>query len=117
MVGRALHQPGRQRPGPVYQYPTTIEGVNLYQNSVALTQPMYLQDTKRLRTPYLPYGQILNIGELSGSPAFLDSPGHSLPPAGRGSGARADRGAGARPRHPGAGHDVLPVTLPPDSVT
>ncbi|TMR93997.1 hypothetical protein EJK15_36440 [Nonomuraea basaltis] len=64
-------------PGYVYQYPTTIEGVNLYQNAVALTQPMHLQDTKWLRTPYLPYGQILNIGELSGSSTFLDSPGHT----------------------------------------
>ncbi|GAA4160326.1 Ig-like domain-containing protein [Phytohabitans flavus] len=63
--------------GYAYQYPTTIEGVNLYQNAVALTQPMHLQDTKWLRTPYLPYGQILNIGELSGSSAFLDSPGHT----------------------------------------
>ncbi|BCB91106.1 hypothetical protein Psuf_084190 [Phytohabitans suffuscus] len=51
--------------------------MNLYQNAVALTQPMHLQDTKWLRTPYLPYGQILNIGELSGSSAFLDSPGHT----------------------------------------
>ncbi|MEV1329375.1 PxKF domain-containing protein [Micromonospora costi] len=64
-------------PGYVYQYPTTVEGANLYQNAVALTQPMHLQDTKWLRTPYLPYGQILNIGELSGSSAFLDSPGHT----------------------------------------
>lgn len=64
-------------PGYVYQYPTTVEGSNLYQNAVALTQPMHLQDTKWIRTPYLPYGQILNIGELSGSSAFLDSPGHT----------------------------------------
>ena len=64
-------------PGYVYQYPVTIEGVNLYQNSIVLTQPMHLQDTKWLRTPYLPYGQILNVGELSGSSAFLDSPGHT----------------------------------------
>lgn len=64
-------------PGYVYQYPTTIEGVNLYQNAIVLTQPMHLQDTKWLRTPYLPYGQILNVGELSGSSAFLDSPGHT----------------------------------------
>ena len=64
-------------PGHVYQYPTTVEGSNLYQNSIALTQPMHLQDTKWLRTPYLPYGEILNIGELSGSSAFLDSPGHT----------------------------------------
>ena len=63
--------------GYVYQYPTTIEGVNLYQNSVVLTQPMHLQDTKWIRTPYLAYGQILNMGELSGSSAFLDSPGHT----------------------------------------
>jgi hypothetical protein len=64
-------------PGYVYQYPTTVEGANLYQNAIALTQPMHLQDTKWLRTPYLPYGEILNIGELSGSSAFLDSPGHT----------------------------------------
>ncbi|MBD8080023.1 discoidin domain-containing protein [Cellulosimicrobium arenosum] len=64
-------------PGYVYQYPTTVEGSNLYQNSIALTQPMHLQDTKWMRTPYLGYGQILNIGELSGSSAFLDSPGHT----------------------------------------
>ena len=63
--------------GYVYQYPVTIEGVNLYQNSIVLTQPMHLQDTKWLRTPYLAYGQILNMGELSGSSAFLDSPGHT----------------------------------------
>lgn len=64
-------------PGYVYQYPTTVEGSHLYQNAIALTQPMHLQDTKWLRTPYLPYGEILNIGELSGSSAFLDSPGHT----------------------------------------
>ena len=64
-------------PGYVYQYPTTVEGSNLYQNAVALTQPMHLQDTKWMRNPYLSYGQILNIGELSGSSAFLDSPGHT----------------------------------------
>ncbi|MEV0718886.1 hypothetical protein AB0H87_30285, partial [Asanoa sp. NPDC050611] len=63
--------------GYAYQYPTTVEGANLYQNAVALTQPMHLQDTKWLRNPYLAYGQILNIGELSGSSAFLDSPGHT----------------------------------------
>ncbi len=64
-------------PGYAYQYPTTVEGSNLYQNAVALTQPMHLQDTKWIRNPYLAYGQILNIGELSGSSAFLDSPGHT----------------------------------------
>ena len=64
-------------PGYVYQYPVTIEGVNLYQNAIVLTQPMHLQDTKWIRNPYLAYGQILNLGELSGSSAFLDSPGHS----------------------------------------
>lgn len=64
-------------PGYVYQYPTTVEGSHLYQNAVVLTQPMHLQDTKWLRDPYLAYGQILNVGELSGSSAFLDSPGHT----------------------------------------
>jgi hypothetical protein len=64
-------------PGYVYQYPTTVEGSHLYQNSVVLTQPMHLQDTKWLRDPHLAYGQILNVGELSGGSAFLDSPGHT----------------------------------------
>src|SRR5690625_4253463 len=64
-------------PGYVYQYPSTQEGVNLYQNSIVLTQPMHLQDSKWLRTPYLPYGQIMIVGELSGSSAFLDSPVHT----------------------------------------
>ena len=64
-------------PGYAYQYPTTVEGSNLYQNSVVLTQPMHLQDTKWIRNPYLAYGQILNVGELSGASAFLDSPGHT----------------------------------------
>src|SRR5690606_32131838 len=36
-------------PGYVYQYPTTVEGANLYQNAIVLTQPMHLQDTKWLR--------------------------------------------------------------------
>jgi hypothetical protein len=61
--------------GYVYQFPVTIEGVNLYENAIVLTQPMHLQDTKWMRNPYLAYGQILNVGELSGSSAFLDSPG------------------------------------------
>ncbi|MDR2374198.1 MAG: discoidin domain-containing protein [Bifidobacteriaceae bacterium] len=64
-------------PGYTYQYPVTIEGVNLYQNAIVLTQPMHMQDTKWQRTPYQSYGQLLNVGELSGSSAFLDSPGHS----------------------------------------
>ena len=39
-------------PGYDYQYPVTIEGVLGYNNAIILTQPMHLQDTKWLRSPY-----------------------------------------------------------------
>lgn len=63
-------------PGYDYQYPVTIEGVLGYNNAIALTQPMHLQDTKWLRSAYLPYGQLLSIGNSSQSSAFLDNPGN-----------------------------------------
>lgn len=47
-------------PGYDYQYPVTIEGVLGYNNAIILTQPMHLQDTKWLRSPYLAYGQLLS---------------------------------------------------------
>lgn len=63
-------------PGYDYQYPVTIEGVLGYNNAIALTQPMHLQDTKWMRNAYLPYGQLLSIGNSSQSSAFLDNPGN-----------------------------------------
>jgi len=63
-------------PGYDYQYPVTIEGVLGYNNAIALTQPMHLQDTKWLRSAYLPYGQLLSVGNSSQSSAFLDNPGN-----------------------------------------
>ncbi|HMR50420.1 MAG TPA: discoidin domain-containing protein [Arachnia sp.] len=75
--GERFNSLDANEPGYAYQYPTTVEGSHLYQNAVALTQPMHLQDTKWIRNPYLAYGQIMNIGELSGSSAFLDSSGHT----------------------------------------
>ena len=63
-------------PGYDYQYPVTIEGVLGYNNAIALTQPMHLQDTKWMRSAYLPYGQILSVGNSSQSSAFLDNPGN-----------------------------------------
>ena len=59
-----------------YQYPVTIEGVLGYNNAIILTQPMHLQDTKWLRSPYLAYGQLLSAGNSSQSSAFLDNPGN-----------------------------------------
>lgn len=63
-------------PGYDYQYPVTIEGVLGYNNAIILTQPMHLQDTKWLRSAYLPYGQLLSAGNSSQSSAFLDNPGN-----------------------------------------
>ena len=54
------------------QFPTTNEGSLLYNNAIILTQPMHLQDTKWLRSGYMPYGQIMNAGEISMSSAFID---------------------------------------------
>ena len=63
-------------PGYDYQYPVTFEGVLGYNNAIILTQPMHLQDTKWLRSPYLAYGQLLSAGNSSQSSAFLDNPGN-----------------------------------------
>ena len=58
-------------PGYDYQYPVTIEGVLGYNNAIILTQPMHLQDTKWLRSPYLAYGQLLSAGNSSQSSASV----------------------------------------------
>lgn len=63
-------------PGYDFQYPVTVEGVLGYNNAIALTQPMHLQDTKWLRNAYLPLGQLLSVGNSSQSSAFLDNPGN-----------------------------------------
>ncbi|MCD7831439.1 MAG: Ig-like domain-containing protein [Firmicutes bacterium] len=62
-------------PGYDYQYPVTIEGVLGYNNAIALTQCMHIEDTKWQRTPRLPYGQLLSAAAVSGGSAFLDNPG------------------------------------------
>lgn len=62
-------------PGYDFQYPATMEGVLGYNNVIVLTEPMRLQDTKWMRSAYLPYGQLLNLGNVSMSSAFLDNPG------------------------------------------
>ncbi len=63
-------------PGYDYQYPVTMEGVLGYNNAIVLTQCMHLEDTKWLRSPRLPYGQLLSVGACSGGSAFLDNPGN-----------------------------------------
>jgi hypothetical protein len=62
-------------PGYDFQYPDTMEGVLGYNNNIVLTECMRLQDTKWMRSAYLPYGTLLNIGNSSMSSAFLDNPG------------------------------------------
>lgn len=62
-------------PGYDFQYPDTMEGVLGYNNNVVLTEGMRLQDTKWMRSAYLPYGTLLNVGNSSMSSAFLDNPG------------------------------------------
>jgi len=62
-------------PGYDFQYPDTMEGVLGYNNAIVLTQCMRLQDTKWMRSAYLPYGTLLNVGNASMSSAFLDNPG------------------------------------------
>lgn len=62
-------------PGYDFQYPDTMEGVLGYNNAIVLTECMRLQDTKWMRSAYLPYGTILNVGNASMSSAFLDNPG------------------------------------------
>ncbi len=63
-------------PGYDYQYPITVEGCLGYNNAIILTQPMHMQDTKWLRSPYLIYGALLSAGNSSQSSAFLDNPGN-----------------------------------------
>ncbi|WP_051367268.1 discoidin domain-containing protein [Hamadaea tsunoensis] len=62
-------------PGQTYQFPTSVEGALGYNNAIALTQPMHIDDLKYLRTPLYAYGDWLSVGQISKGARFLDNPG------------------------------------------
>ncbi|AXG82173.1 discoidin domain-containing protein [Streptomyces paludis] len=62
-------------PGQTFQFPTSMEGVLGYNNAIALTQPMHIDDLKYLRDPSYAYGDWLSVGQTSKGARFLDNPG------------------------------------------
>ncbi|MFJ9009152.1 discoidin domain-containing protein [Streptomyces canus] len=62
-------------PGQTFQFPTSTEGVLGYNNAIALTQPMHIDDLKYLRNPAYSYGDWLSVGQVSKGGRFLDNPG------------------------------------------
>ncbi|HUQ59362.1 discoidin domain-containing protein [Lentzea sp.] len=62
-------------PGQDYQFPVSIEGVTGYNNAIALTQPMHIDDLKYLRDPIYSYGPWLSVGQSSKGGRFMDNPG------------------------------------------
>ena len=62
-------------PGNDFQFPTSIEGVTGYNNAIALTVPMFIDDLKYLRDPVYAYGPWVSTGESSGGGRFMDNPG------------------------------------------
>ncbi|MFI1337528.1 discoidin domain-containing protein [Streptomyces sp. NPDC020845] len=62
-------------PGQTFQFPSSTEGVLGYNNAIALTQPMHIDDLKYLRNPMYAYGDWLNVGQVSKGARFLDNPG------------------------------------------
>lgn len=62
-------------PGQTFQFPTSVEGALGYNNAIALTQPMHIDDLKYLRDPKYSYGDWLSVGQISKNGRFLDNPG------------------------------------------
>ncbi|MEU4564529.1 discoidin domain-containing protein [Actinoplanes sp. NPDC023936] len=62
-------------PGQDFQFPQSIEGVTGYNNAIALTQPMHIDDLKYLRSPEYAYGPYLAVGQYSANGRFVDNPG------------------------------------------
>ncbi|MFD7659676.1 hypothetical protein ACFV4N_37365 [Actinosynnema sp. NPDC059797] len=59
-------------PGRDFQFPVSIEGVTGYDNAIALTRPMHIDDLKHLRDPVYSCGPWLSVGQTSkgGRPAI-----------------------------------------------
>jgi hypothetical protein len=62
-------------PGNDWQFPVGIEGVTGYNNSIALTTPMFIDELKYLRDPMYAYGTMLSAGEGSRNSRYSDNPG------------------------------------------
>lgn len=62
-------------PGNTYQFPTSMEGVLGYNNSIVLTTGMFIDDLKYFRDPIYSYGPWVAAGETSKSAKFVDNPG------------------------------------------
>src|SRR3954447_2969929 len=62
-------------PGQDFQFPTSVEGALGYNNAIALTQPMHIDDLKYLRNPAYSYGDWLSVGQVSKGGRFMDNPG------------------------------------------
>lgn len=62
-------------PGNDFQFPVGIEGVTGFNNSIALTVPMFIDELKYLRDPMYAYGTMLSAGEGSGGARYSDNPG------------------------------------------
>lgn len=62
-------------PGNDYQFPTAMEGVLGYNNSIVLTTGMFVDDLKYFRDPIYSYGPWVSAGETSKSSKLVDNPG------------------------------------------
>ncbi|MDT0344510.1 Ig-like domain-containing protein [Streptomyces litchfieldiae] len=62
-------------PGSDYQFPTSMEGVLGYNNSIVLTTGMFVEDLKYLRDPAYSYGPWVSAGEVSRNSRYTDNPG------------------------------------------
>ena len=62
-------------PGSDYQFPTSMEGVLGYNNAIALTIGMFVDDLKYLRNPAYSYGPWVSAGEVSRNDRYTDNPG------------------------------------------
>ncbi|GAA2851270.1 hypothetical protein Acy02nite_34730 [Actinoplanes cyaneus] len=62
-------------PGQDFQFPQSVEGATGYNNAIALTQPMHIDDLKYLRNAEYSYGPYLAVGQYSANGRFMDNPG------------------------------------------
>ncbi|MBB2910887.1 hypothetical protein FHS43_002150 [Streptosporangium becharense] len=62
-------------PGQDYQWPTSVEGALGYNNAIALTVPMFVDELKYLRDPVYAYGPWVSAGEVSKNARYMDNPG------------------------------------------
>ncbi len=62
-------------PGQTFQFPTSVEGALGYNNAIALTVPMHIDDLKYLRNPIYAFGNWLSTGQSSKGGRFMDNPG------------------------------------------